>query len=114
MTKHNHIAHHPSGAAVGNLSSYIMGFILSILLTLIPYYMVVDHLIYNPVTLFGVVVLLGVIQLLVQLVFFLHLGTESKPRWNLMAFILTVVVVAILVVGAIWIMWNLQYNMMPH
>lgn len=100
------------GSGHGSYKSYIIGFILSIILTLIPYWLVVNH--WSPkreVTIIAIMVF-AVLQLLIQLVFFLHLGSESKPRWNLMAFLFTILVVAILVVGSIWIMYNLDYNMM--
>ncbi len=53
---------------------------------------------------------LAVTQLLVQLLFFLHLGRESKPRWNLIVLAFAVMVVVIVVFGSLWIMKNLQYN----
>jgi cytochrome o ubiquinol oxidase operon protein cyoD len=79
----------------------------------VPYTIVVHHLLPLNLTIIAVVIL-AVMQLLVQLVFFLHLGGESKPRWNLMAFMFTLLVVAILVAGTLWIMYNLDYNMMDR
>ncbi len=61
-----------------------------------------------------VLLVMAVIQVLVHLVCFLHMNTSSEEGWNLMAFIFTVIIIAILVVGSIWIMWNLNYNMMVH
>lgn len=52
----------------------------------------------------------ALLQLFVQLVFFLHLSTKSKARWNLIAAGLTIFMVAFLVIGTIWIMKNLNYN----
>lgn len=102
-----------SGSGHGTYKSYIVGFILSIILTVIPYMIVVQHLLPYHIMIIAIVIL-GVMQLLVQLVFFLHLGAESKPRWNLMAFMFAILVVAILVIGTMWIMYNLDYNMMEH
>ena len=48
------------------------------------------------------------------LVYFLHMNSKSDEGWNLTAFIFTVIIIAIVVVGSIWIMWNLNYNMMMH
>lgn len=53
-------------------------------------------------------------QLLVQLIFFLHLGRESKPRWNILVFLFAALVVLIVVVGSLWIMNNLDYHMGGH
>jgi cytochrome o ubiquinol oxidase operon protein cyoD len=55
---------------------------------------------------------LAVGQLLVQLGLFLHMGSEPKPRWNLMATLFSLMVVIIVVGGSLWIMNNLNYNMM--
>lgn len=101
------------GSSHGTLKSYITGFILSILLTVIPYFLVVDH-IFALNTIIISIVILGVLQLLVQLIFFLHLDNSSAQRWNVLAFIFTVLIVVILVLGSLWIMYNLNYNMMDH
>lgn len=105
MHENNH------GSGHGSLSSYILGFIFSIVMTLIPYYVVVNHTFSNEI-IYIVISLFAVLQLLVQLVFFLHLGSESKPRWNLTVFLFILLIVGILVVGSLWIMYNLDYNMM--
>jgi len=101
-------------AAHGTLTSYTIGFVLSIVFTLAAYFAVVDHLLVGGV-LAGAIAALGVVQLIVQLVFFLHLASESKPRWNLVVFLFMLVVLVILVFGSLWIMYNLNYNMAsPH
>jgi len=89
--------------------SYVVGFILSIFTTLLAYFFVVNHL-WPKETLTYIVLAIAVIQLVVQIVFFLHIGRGS--HWKLVTFVFTVLVVAIVVVGSIWIMDNLNYNMM--
>ena len=111
MSSHDHDTAY--GESHGTVRYYTIGFILSIALTIIPYVLVTQHLLDSDLTVFSIVVA-GILQLAVQLIFFLHLGSESKPRWNLMAFIFTIVIVVILVVGSLWIMHNLDYNMMDH
>lgn len=103
---------HISTAANGNLKSYIVGFVLSVILTLAAYFVVASHLFAGWVLLL-IITVLAVEQLVVQLSFFLHLGRESKPRWNLTAFISMLGVIFIVVFGSVWIMNNLNYNMMP-
>lgn len=100
-------------AGHGTLGSYITGFVLSIVLTLIAYFLVVEKMLTGGV-LIGVIVALAAVQLLVQLLFFLHMGTESKPRWNLLLFLFMVLVLAIIVIGSLWIMYNLNTNVMPQ
>ncbi len=98
------------GASQGTRTSYVVGFLLSIILTLIPYYLVVNRVLANS-TLILVIVLLGVAQLVVQLVFFLHVNAKSKARWNLIALLFTILMVLILAIGSLWIMHNLDYSM---
>jgi len=99
-----------SDAARGSLIQYIAGFAFSLLLTMTAYVLVVQQIlpgIYMMLAIAG----LAIIQLLVQLLFFLHLGRESKPRWNLAVFTFALIVVGILVGGSLWIMNNLDYHM---
>jgi cytochrome o ubiquinol oxidase operon protein cyoD len=93
------------------LVAYVVGFILSILLTLLAYGTVTSHSFTAPVTI-TLIVFFAIVQLFVQLIFFLHLGAESRPRWRLVTLGFGVLVVAIVVFGSLWIMDNLNYNMM--
>ena len=90
----------------------VLGFILSIILT-VAVYRIVAHYHLKHTTLMFTVVTLGSIQALLQLIFFLHLGLESKPRWNLVMFLFMVLVTIVLVGGSLWIMHNLSENVMP-
>ena len=93
------------------LVSYVVGFILSIVLTFVAYILVVNHILEGAL-LVAAIIALAIVQLFVQLFFFLHLGKESKPRWNLLMFSFALLVVVIVVFGSLWIMNNLDYNMM--
>ncbi|HKS32902.1 MAG TPA: cytochrome o ubiquinol oxidase subunit IV [Enterobacteriaceae bacterium] len=101
------------GASHGSVKTYLIGFILSVILTVIPFWMVMDGSA-SKAAILGTVLVMAVVQILVHLVCFLHMNTSSEERWNLTAFIFTVIIIAIVVVGSIWIMWNLNYNMMVH
>lgn len=99
-------------------TSYIIGFALSVALTLIAYIFVNAHVSsahhdFSHRFLIGFVMLLATIQLIVQLVFFLHLDREPRPYWNLQVLAFAAGVIAIVVIGSIWIMNNLNYRMMP-
>ncbi len=89
--------------------AYIVGFVLSLLTTIMAYFFVVSHIWPMQVTIY-LVMTIAVLQLVVQMVFFLHIGNGS--RWKLVTFIFTLLVVGILVVGTIWVMNHLNYNMM--
>lgn len=89
---------------------YIIGYILSLILTITAYNLVI----YKSANSFllGALVLLAVVQLIVQLVFFLHLGDEAKPRYKIISFVFMSVMLLIIVIGSLWIMQNLDSNMM--
>lgn len=89
--------------------SYIVGFSSAVVLTLMSYLSVVMHW-FSGVQLVAVIMGLATVQLVVQLVFFLHLGREKKPRWNLTVFIFMLIILVIIVGGSLWIMQNLNYH----
>lgn len=90
-------------------TSYVTGFVLSVICTLVAYLLVANNLVPSEI-LFYLVLVIAVIQLIVQLVFFLHLGRGSN--WKLLTFIFTAIFVLIIVVGTVWVMHHLNYNMM--
>ena len=96
----------------GTNTSYVVGFFLSILLTLIAYFVVVQQL-FSGWVVIGAITTCAIIQLLVQLLCFLHMGSEMRPRLKLLVFISMVVVLAIIVTGTLWIMHNLDTRVMP-
>lgn len=108
MSSHDHNA---AGASHGNVKQYTIGFILSILLTVIPFGMVMSGG-FSRGLLMTVIGITAVAQVLVQLVFFLHMNTSSEQRWNLIAFIYTILCIAVLLIGSVWIMNYLHFNMM--
>lgn len=89
--------------------TYIVGFIASVVLTLAAYWLVTQNVFSYWVLVLAISVL-AVVQLFVQLYFFLHLGQERKPRLKLTAFIFAAMVVVIVVYGSVWIMQNLDYH----
>jgi cytochrome o ubiquinol oxidase operon protein cyoD len=97
--------------AHGSVTSYVIGFGLSIVLTLAAYVLVANQLLHGQ-ALVAAIIGLALIQLFVQLFFFLHLGSETRPRWNLTSLLFAALVVVILVIGSLWIMYNLDYHAM--
>ena len=91
--------------------SFIIGFLLSVALTFAAYYAVVNHLLTGTMLL-AAIIILAFVQLAIQLIYFLHMGREAKPHWNLMAFLTTFSIILIVVLGSIWIMNHLHYNLM--
>lgn len=96
------------------LTSYIIGFALSVVLTLTAFFLVMYPAAFHigVGVLIPAIIILAIFQLLVQLIFFMHLVTETGPRWKLAVFISTFGIIMIVVIGSIWIMAHLNYNMM--
>lgn len=89
-----------------------LGFVISLIFVISLYLIVTRHHLTDSLltlTIFG----LAIAQALVQLVFFLHLGMESKPHWNTLTFLFVTMVIVIVIGGSLWIMNNLDYNVMP-
>jgi cytochrome o ubiquinol oxidase operon protein cyoD len=97
----------------GSLESYVTGFVLSLVLTLAAYFAVVNDVLKGKAVI-AAIIILAIAQLLVQLVFFLHIDRERKPRHMLLIFLFMLIVLAIVVGGSLWIMESLDYNMMSH
>ena len=92
------------------ITRYTIGFVLSLLLSLAAYYYVV--LGGSETWLLPVLGALALIQMTVQLIFFLHLGEEVRPRYRLASFGFMLLVLTIVVVGSLWVMVHLNNNMM--
>lgn len=112
MSSSPYPAEHGHDAAHGNLSSYMLGFALSIILTLASFWLVMSGKVGQASATVGLVVLC-VIQLLVQLIFFLHLGTAKSQRENTLAFLFTLLILGIIVAGSLWVLHNMNVLMMP-
>jgi cytochrome o ubiquinol oxidase operon protein cyoD len=101
-----------AGDGHGTVLSYIVGFLLSVILPVIPFGLVMSGAL-PAHTAVMICVGLGVVQIVVHLIYFLHMNTSSSQSWNMAALVFTVVVVAILVAGSLWVMNNMNANMMP-
>ncbi|SDH99498.1 cytochrome o ubiquinol oxidase subunit IV [Paraburkholderia phenazinium] len=108
---HSHTAH--SGESHGSFGSYTAGFILSVLLTAAAFGIIMTGSLTGNSALLAIAGL-AFVQIIVHLVFFLHMNTSSAQRWNVMAFGFTVLTAVILIVGSLWIMHNVSMNMMSR
>jgi cytochrome o ubiquinol oxidase operon protein cyoD len=109
------VGHAPHGAAHGqgthgSRKSYVVGFLLAIALTIVPFGLVMSHSsIGTPL----IIAVFALLQIGVHVVYFLHVNRSEEQRWNLMALVFTAIVVCIIIGGSLWIMHNLYINMMP-
>ena len=110
MTTHESDFDIDTGASYGTHQSYIIGFVLSIVVTLLSFYCVYSGAM-APKALYLTVGILALVQFLVQTVFFLHLNPRSNSSWNLISFMFTVLMTGVLVIGTMWIMFNLYEKM---
>ena len=100
------------GTGKKNLSIYVVGLVLCIILTLIPFSVVEYKLLSKGMTLL-VLAVAAIAQFLVQVICFLRLSVATEQgKINVLSFIFSIVVVLVIVGGSIWIMVNLNYNMM--
>ena len=95
-----------------SLIAYSVGFAGSVALTLTAYFLVTND-IFSGWTTVLVIAGLAVLQCIVQLLFFLHLGQESRPRWQLISLLSMLVIFCVVVFGSIWVMYDLNDRMMP-
>ncbi len=102
----------PHGSAHGSMKGYVIGFGLSLLLTFASFGLVMQRPLTHSMML-PAIVLLCVVQVLVQLHYFLHIGTSSDQRENTAIFACTGLLIAIVVAGSLWVMHNANVNMMP-
>ncbi len=104
---------HGDAPAHGTRRSYLTGFALSVVLTAVPFWLVMTGaLASNQVTAL-VIMAFAFVQVIVHMIYFLHLNTRSEGGWNMMALIFTVVLVVITLVGSLWVMYHMNVNMMP-
>ena len=115
MSPHDHAGHDHAhgGAAHGSLKGYLIGFVLSVILTAIPFWLVMSGAIDNKQATAIVIMAFAVVQIVVHMVFFLHMNTASEGGWSMLALIFTLILVVIVLTGSLWVMYHLNANMMP-
>jgi cytochrome o ubiquinol oxidase subunit IV len=118
-TSHAHDdGHHEHGDdGVGTihvtLKGYLTGFSAAALLTILPFWLVMSGAFTKTGPADAFILLLAAIQIVVHMVYFLHLNTKSEGGWNMLALVFTVILVVITLSGSIWVMYHLNQNMMP-
>ncbi len=109
-----HGDHRDDGHDHGSFRSYVTGFVLSVILTAIPFAVVMGGGFESRFLTAAVVVVMAIVQIIVHMVFFLHMNTRSDEGWTMMALIFTVVILVIVLSGSLWVMYNMNTNMMPQ
>lgn len=97
----------------GTRRSYLIGFALSVVLTAVPFWLVMGGALGDKQTTALVIMGFALVQVIVHMIYFLHMNTRSEGGWNMMALIFTIVLVAIGLIGSLWVMHHMNLNMMP-
>lgn len=117
MTTQPDVAHHgddhAGDHAHGSLRSYLTGFVLSVVLTAIPFWLVMADVLGNKQATGIVVMAFAVAQIVVHMIYFLHMTSRAEEGWMMMALIFTIIMVVIALTGSLWVMYHLNVNMMP-
>ena len=103
----HHEAHQPT------FRSYMIGFVLSVILTIIPFYIVLGDVLDSATLAVSIIFILGAIQMMVHIYYFLHVTTQAEEGHIAMSMAFTVLLLVIVMSGSIWVMFHLEENMMP-
>ena len=104
---------HDDHAPHGSLKSYMIGFALSVVLTAIPFWLVMVKAFSSSPTTAFVILGFAAVQIVVHMVYFLHMNSKLEGGWSLLALMFTGMLVVIMLAGSIWVMYHLDHNMMP-
>ena len=97
----------------GSRKDYVTGFLLAVLLTAIPFWLVMGRVFGHSGLTAAIIIGLAVVQIVVHMVYFLHMNTRAEGGWSLLALLFTTMLVVIALSGSLWVMYHLDHNMMP-
>lgn len=112
-TAHDDHHHEEAGGYHATVEGYLVGFLLSVLLTAIPFWLVMGHVIPSPRLTGFVILAFAAVQMVVHMVYFLHMNAKVEGGWSLLALTFTGALVVIMLAGSIWVMYHMNTNMMP-
>jgi cytochrome o ubiquinol oxidase operon protein cyoD len=104
--------HHEIEMPHATMRDYVIGFLLSVILTAIPFWLVMTMPL-SVGTTGAIIMAFAVVQIVVHMVFFLHMTPKAEGGWSLTSLVFTVIVVVIMLAGSLWVMHHLNTNMMP-
>jgi cytochrome o ubiquinol oxidase operon protein cyoD len=96
-----------------SMRDYLVGFVLSVILTAIPFWLVMERPLSTGATA-AIIMILAAAQIVVHMVYFLHMTPKAEDGWSLTSLVFTVIVVVIMLAGSLWVMHHLNTNMMPQ
>lgn len=97
----------------GSRKNYLIGFALAVVLTAIPFWLVIARpLASQPTAL--IIMAFAAVQMVVHMIYFLHMNRRAEGGWSIMALLFTIVLVLIALSGSLWVMYHMNSNMMPR
>lgn len=93
--------------------SYLIGFVLAVILTVIPFWIVMAEVNISLAWALFIIFTLGILQIMVHIYYFMHVTLGAEDGWQVMSLIFTGIILIIILAGSIWVLLNLQENMMP-
>ena len=97
----------------GTYRSYMIGFVLSVILTGIPFILVMSGGLESRAWTAIIVLLFAVVQIVVHMIYFLHMDFRLEGGWSMTSLVFTLTVLIICIAGTVWVMHNMDSNMMP-
>jgi len=110
---HDDHADHDGHVSHSTFKGYATGFVLAVILTVIPFWLVMAKVFDKSSTTGMLLLAIGAVQIVVHMIYFLHMNTKSEHGWSMLALIFTMMVVVIMMSGSLWVMYHLNHNMMP-
>jgi cytochrome o ubiquinol oxidase operon protein cyoD len=110
---HGHHGDHGAFQSHATLKGYLTGFFLSVVLTAIPFWLVMTGVLNGKQATAFAITGFAIAQIVVHMIYFLHMSPKSEGGWSLMALIFTLILVVIALAGSVWVMYHLNVNMMP-
>jgi len=111
---HAHNDHgHDDGAYHATTKGYLIGFVLSVVLTAIPFWLVMGEVLDNANTTAFIILGFAAVQIVVHMVYFLHMNSKVEGGWSMLTLLFTSLILFIMLAGSIWVMYHLNHNVMP-
>ena len=109
----HHDEHHDDDGFHVSYKGYATGFILSVILTAIPFWLVMAKVLPSPKITGFVILGFAAVQMVVHMVYFLHMNGKVEGGWSMLALLFTGALIIIMMAGSVWVMYHMNTNMMP-
>ncbi|TYQ20078.1 MULTISPECIES: cytochrome o ubiquinol oxidase subunit IV [Duganella] len=109
----DHGHHEQDDGNHGTMKEYAIGFVLSVILTAIPFWLVMAKVFDKSSTTAFVILGFAAVQVVVHMIYFLHMNGKNEGGWTLLSTLFTLILLIIVMAGSIWVMYHMNINMMP-